>query len=87
VIRARKANAGILHELDGDPPPPAGTPVRGALDWDRRYKLMRTHTAMHVLCGVIFRDWGASVTGGNMEPLRGRMDFSWCVGAPGNGRA
>lgn len=76
VIRTRRAGAGVLHELDAEPPP-AGTPVRGALDWDRRYKLMRTHTAMHVLCGVVFRDWGASVTGGNMEPLRGRMDFEF----------
>ena len=43
----------------------------------RRYQLMRTHTAMHILCGVIFRDYGASVTGGNMEPLHGRMDFEF----------
>jgi len=49
----------------------------GFLDWDRRYALMRTHTAMHILCGVIWRDYGASVTGGNMEPLRGRMDFEF----------
>lgn len=54
-----------------------GTPVRGAVNWERRYKLMRTHTAMHILCGVIFRDYGATVTGGNMEPLKGRMDFEF----------
>jgi misacylated tRNA(Ala) deacylase len=47
------------------------------LDWDRRYRLMRTHTALHVLCGVVWRDYGASVTGGNMEPLKGRMDFEF----------
>ncbi len=57
--------------------PEIGTPVQGILDWDYRYKLMRTHTAMHVLCGTIFRDYGASVTGGNMEPLNGRMDFEF----------
>jgi misacylated tRNA(Ala) deacylase len=51
--------------------------VIGTLDWERRYALMRTHTAMHILCGVIWRDYGASVTGGNMEPLRGRMDFEF----------
>jgi misacylated tRNA(Ala) deacylase len=51
--------------------------VLGRLDWARRYQLMRTHTAMHILCGVIFRDYGASVTGGNMEPLSGRMDFEF----------
>ena len=47
------------------------------IDWDYRYKLMRTHTAMHILCGTIFRDYGASVTGGNMTPLQGRMDFEF----------
>jgi misacylated tRNA(Ala) deacylase len=47
------------------------------LDWAHRYELMRTHTAMHVLCGVIFRDYGASVTGGDMDPLKGRMDFEF----------
>ncbi len=77
VTKVRKgADAQAWHELDGDPPA-VGTNVYGALDWERRYKLMRTHTAMHILCGVIFRDYGASVTGGNMEPLRGRMDFEF----------
>jgi misacylated tRNA(Ala) deacylase len=52
-------------------------PVRGKLDWERRYQLMRTHTALHVLCGVVWRDYGALVTGGNMEPLKGRMDFEF----------
>ncbi|MFN2146078.1 MAG: alanyl-tRNA editing protein, partial [Anaerolineales bacterium] len=55
----------------------AGTSVTGELDWNRRYQLMRTHTAMHILCGVVFRDYGAQVTGGNMEPLQGRMDFEF----------
>jgi misacylated tRNA(Ala) deacylase len=77
VIKVSKQGADIWHELDGDVPPPIGTAVHGALDWDRRYQLMRTHTAMHILCGVIFRDYGASVTGGNMEPLKGRMDFEF----------
>jgi misacylated tRNA(Ala) deacylase len=76
VTRVRKTGADIWHELDGAPPS-AGTAVRGQLDWARRYQLMRTHTAMHILCGVIFRDYGASVTGGNMEPLKGRMDFEF----------
>jgi len=51
--------------------------VQGQIDWEKRYQLMRTHTAMHVLCGVIFRDYGASVTGGDMQPLKGRMDFEF----------
>jgi misacylated tRNA(Ala) deacylase len=51
--------------------------VRGRLDWDLRYKLMRTHTAFHILCGVVWRDWKAQVTGGNMMPLSGRMDFEF----------
>jgi len=57
--------------------PKDGEKIKGVIDWDKRYQLMRTHTAMHILCGVIFRDYGASVTGGNMEPLKGRMDFEF----------
>lgn len=76
VTKVRKSGSEVWHELEGELPT-AGTPIRGALDWDRRLKLMRTHTAMHILCGVIFRDYGASVTGGNMELLRGRMDFEF----------
>src|SRR5574340_1067471 len=75
-ITAVKVMSGqILHIVQGSLP--AGTQVRGVLDWERRYKLMRTHTAMHVLCGVVFRDYGAQVTGGDMEPLKGRMDFEF----------
>ena len=66
----------VVHSVDRDPPP-VGTSVRGTLDWGRRYDLMRTHTAMHILCGVIWRDYGASVTGGNMQPRKGRMDFEF----------
>ena len=62
--------------MDGDLPE-VGTAVTGQLDWERRYQLMRTHTAMHILCGVVWRDYGASVTGGNMDPLKGRMDFEF----------
>jgi len=54
-----------------------GTPIQGQLDWDRRHAIMRTHTAMHILCGVVWRDYGASVTGGNMDPGKGRMDFEF----------
>lgn len=72
-----KADRGNLHIIDGDSLPAVGTQVKGVLDWDRRYRLMRTHTAMHILCGVVWRDYGASVTGGNMEPLQGRMDFEF----------
>jgi len=67
-----------LHFLGGSQPlPPAGATAHGTLDWERRYKLMRTHTAMHILCGCVFRDYGAQVTGGDMEPLAGRMDFEF----------
>lgn len=66
----------VWHEVEGEPPA-VGTPVRGELDWDRRYALMRTHTALHILCGVVWRDYGAKVTGGNMKPLHGRMDFEF----------
>jgi misacylated tRNA(Ala) deacylase len=56
-----------------------GLGVRCSIDWERRYQLMRTHTAMHILCGVVWRDYGASVTGGNMDPLQGRMDFEFAT--------
>lgn len=78
IIRVRKAGDDVLHFLESDSLlPPFGTSVTGQIDWDLRYKLMRTHSAMHVLCGVIFRDYGASVTGGDMDPLNGRMDFEF----------
>jgi misacylated tRNA(Ala) deacylase len=78
VNKVKKQGAEVLHFLDGDARlPQVGAAVRGVLDWERRYKLMRTHTALHVLCGVVFRDYGASVTGGNMDPLKGRMDFEF----------
>ena len=64
----------IVHELDGDPLP-IGETVHGVIDWERRYRLMRTHTALHILCGVVWRDHGAQVTGGDMKPLAARMDF------------
>ena len=76
VLKVKHGEGRIVHKLDRDPPP-VGTPVIGTLDWAHRYALMRTHTAMHILCGVIWRDYGASVTGGQMEPLRGRMDFEF----------
>ncbi len=78
VTRVQKTGDDVVHVLGGDAPlPAAGAAVRGQLDWPRRYALMRTHTALHILCGVIFRDYGAQVTGGNMEPLSGRMDFEF----------
>jgi misacylated tRNA(Ala) deacylase len=75
IVGARKLDDLYLVPADGDPVPPPGTAVRGALDDDRRTALMRTHSGLHVLTGVVFRDYGALVTGGNMEPLRARMDF------------
>lgn len=78
VIRARKIDNQFVHQIDRDQPLPSpGTQLQGKIDWEWRYALMRTHTAMHILCGVIFRDYGASVTGGDMEPLKGRMDFEF----------
>jgi misacylated tRNA(Ala) deacylase len=71
-----KVARGNVHVIEGELPP-IGETVEGILDWDRRYKLMRTHTALHILCGVVWRDYGASVTGGNMEPLNARMDFEF----------
>jgi misacylated tRNA(Ala) deacylase len=76
VQRARKAGGEIWHAVEGELSS-AATEARGVIDWERRYQIMRVHTAMHILCGVIWRDYGASVTGGNMEPLKGRMDFEF----------
>ena len=56
-----------------------GQNIKGKIEWQRRWQLMRTHSAMHVLCGVVFRDYGALVTGGEMEPLKGRMDFEFAT--------
>ena len=66
----------VWHTLDGDAPA-VGAAVHGELDWERRHGLMRTHTALHILCGVIYNTWGVSVTGGNMAPLSARMDFEF----------
>jgi misacylated tRNA(Ala) deacylase len=76
IVDARKGDEVYLLPLDGDPLPSAGTAVRGAVEDARRSALMRTHSGLHVLCGVVFRDFGALVTGGNMEPLSARMDFN-----------
>ena len=77
IAGARKtADDVYLIPAEGDPIPPAGTAVQGALDDDRRTALMRTHSGLHLLAGVVFRDFGALVTGGNMEPLEARMDFN-----------
>jgi misacylated tRNA(Ala) deacylase len=79
VRSARKAGSEIAHELepDGDDPPAVGDTLQVDLDWARRLALMRTHTALHALCGVVWRDHRAQVTGGNMEPGSGRMDFEF----------
>jgi misacylated tRNA(Ala) deacylase len=76
VRQVKKEGGAVRHFIDTGGLR-LGATVTGRLDWERRYQLMRTHTAMHILCGVIWRDYGASVTGGNMEPLKGRMDFEF----------
>jgi misacylated tRNA(Ala) deacylase len=74
VIDVRKDASGIWHQIEGDVPS-IGTAIRGELDWQRRYALMRTHTATHILNGVIWRDYGALVTGASVDAGRGRIDF------------
>lgn len=76
VEKVKKVGDIVLHWPEG-PLPEVGDKIECKIDWDRRYRLMRTHSAMHVLCGVIWRDFGAQVTGGNMEPLKARMDFEF----------
>jgi misacylated tRNA(Ala) deacylase len=76
IVGTRKGDDLYLLPAETDPIPPPGTPVSGAVEDDRRSMLMRTHSGLHVLCGVVFRDFGALVTGGNMEPGEARMDFN-----------
>jgi misacylated tRNA(Ala) deacylase len=76
VVNVRKEDGDVWHTLDGAVPA-EGTAVHGEIDWERRHALMRTHTALHILCGVIWNEWGTAVTGGNMEPLTARMDFEF----------
>jgi len=76
IVGTRKGDDLYLLSAEGDPVPPPGTTVTGAVEDERRTLLMRTHSGLHVLCGVVFRDFGALVTGGNMEPGEARMDFN-----------
>ena len=75
VTRVGRDQGRIWHWLDAEELPAEGTEVQGALDWDRRHLTMRTHTALHILCGVIWADHQVAVTGGNMDPGKGRLDF------------
>ena len=75
VAKVGKNGQVVVHSIESDDPPPIGTKVHGEIDWDRRYRLMRMHTALHVLCGTVFREYGALVTGGNMGVDKARMDF------------
>lgn len=76
VVKTSRSGDRILHHVDGQLPE-VGSRVTGNIDWEHRYRLMRTHSAMHVLCGVVWRDYSAQVTGGNMDPLKARMDFEF----------
>lgn len=75
VIGVEKRGDDVFHLLDGEPPA-VGTRVRGEINWEHRYQMMRTHTALHVLCGVIYRAYDARVSGCQMYPERARMDFT-----------
>jgi misacylated tRNA(Ala) deacylase len=81
VVALKKQGDTVWHRVEGELPATTnslvGTRVTGKLDWEYRYQVMRTHTAFHILCGVIWRDYKASVTGGNMKALEGRMDFEF----------
>lgn len=78
VEKVKKQGDDVLHFLGGtNPLPTPNSASHGTLNWARRHELMRTHTALHILCGTVFRDYGAKVTGGDMDPLKGRMDFEF----------
>ena len=83
IVDVRRGDDLYLVPADGDPLPPVGTSVRGAIEDDRRTALMRTHSGLHLLSGVVFRDFGALVTGSNMDPLTGRLDFNLDEVPPG----
>ena len=76
VNGVKRLDGNLVHQISGDLPT-LGSKVSGVIDWERRYLLMRTHTALHILCGVVWRDYGALVTGGDMKPGEGRMDFEF----------
>ena len=76
VNGVKRVDGNLIHQISGDLPT-LGSKVSGVIDWERRYLLMRTHTALHILCGVVWRDYGALVTGGDMKPGEGRMDFEF----------
>ena len=86
VSKVSRVDGKVVHQIEGgvngeiegspaDPLPGVGATVTGKIDWEHRYRLMRTHTALHILCGVVWRDYGAKVTGGDMRPGEARMDF------------
>jgi misacylated tRNA(Ala) deacylase len=76
VVETAETDAGVLHRLDR-PGLAVGDLVRGEIDWDRRYRLMRYHTATHVLTGVMFQDRAVRVTGNHLTPDKGRVDFAF----------
>jgi misacylated tRNA(Ala) deacylase len=82
VINVRKEGEHVWHTLEGDAPA-VGAAVEGEVNWARRYELMRTHSALHVMGGVIWNEWAKPATGGNMEPLSARMDFEFSPLPPG----
>jgi misacylated tRNA(Ala) deacylase len=87
VVDVGKEGDVVWHTLAEDASlPDVGAEIEGEVDWERRHALMRTHTALHVLCGVIWNEWGKAVTGGNMEPLSARMDFEFDPLPEGFGR-
>ncbi|HLX56902.1 MAG TPA: alanyl-tRNA editing protein [Ktedonobacteraceae bacterium] len=75
VIALNKREDVVWHTLDRLPPP-VGTEVVCTIDWEFRYQMMRTHTALHILCGIIWKEFAVQVTGGQMYPDKARMDFA-----------
>ena len=76
VVSTGRKSGDVVHIVEGTPPE-TGTRIDAVLDWERRYALMRTHTALHILCAVVYRDFKSWVTGSNMKPIEARMDFEF----------
>ena len=77
VTKVQNVKGEVIHWVEDNHGITTGQSVTAEIDWDRRYTLMRTHTALHILCGVVWRDYKAQVTGGDMQPGTARMDFEF----------
>lgn len=75
IVRAEILDDQVAHIAEEPASLAPGEKVRGVIDWERRYNMMRLHTAAHILASVMHRDYGALITGGHILPEYSRDDF------------